>query len=275
MRFLGTLSLLAKAARRSLAGRRPLQRSDLPVFGRVEEGLRNGRNLREGYARGWGIQFGGLADQAVRDPLYREAVALARGRTVVAEENRINLFLILKFHLAEIPPGAIVEFGAYRGGSALFMAHVARALLPGTRVYSLDTFEGMPQPDPAVDSHGRGDLASPELAELREYAARQGLDNLEFVPGLFQDTAPALLARVGNVSLVHVDCDIRSSVAYAYDVSRPYLVDGAYVVFDDALYSSCLGATEAVESLVIRRDALNSEQVYPHFVFRVFKTLRS
>ena len=27
-------------------------------------------------------------------------------------------------------------------------------------------------------------------------------------------------------------------------------------------------ATEAVENLLIRRDGLNSEQIYPHFVFR-------
>jgi len=29
-----------------------------------------------------------------------------------------------------------------------------------------------------------------------------------------------------------------------------------------------LGAAEAMEDLLIRRDGLNSEQVYPHYVFR-------
>ena len=43
---------------------------------------------------------------------------------------------------------------------------------------------------------------------------------------------------------------------------------GGYYVFDDATVSSCIGATEVVEDLVIRRDGLNSEQIYPHFVFR-------
>jgi hypothetical protein len=46
------------------------------------------------------------------------------------------------------------------------------------------------------------------------------------------------------------------------------MVEGGYIVFDDALYSSCIGATEVVEETVIRRDGLNSEQVYPHMVFR-------
>ena len=46
------------------------------------------------------------------------------------------------------------------------------------------------------------------------------------------------------------------------------MVPGGYLVFDDATVSSCIGATEAVESLVVRRDGLNSEQIFPHFVFR-------
>jgi hypothetical protein len=39
-------------------------------------------------------------------------------------------------------------------------------------------------------------------------------------------------------------------------------------VFDDPLVSSCLGAFEVIESLVIRRDGLYAEQVYPHLVYR-------
>jgi hypothetical protein len=48
------------------------------------------------------------------------------------------------------------------------------------------------------------------------------------------------------------------------------MIPGGYLVFDDATVSSCLGATEAVEDLLIRRDGLNSEQIFPHFVFRAF-----
>lgn len=48
------------------------------------------------------------------------------------------------------------------------------------------------------------------------------------------------------------------------------MVQGGYIVLDDALYSSCLGATEVVEELMIRRDGLPSEQVYPRDVFRAF-----
>jgi len=49
---------------------------------------------------------------------------------------------------------------------------------------------------------------------------------------------------------------------------KPAMASGGYLVFDDATTSSCIGATEAVENLLIRRDALSSEQIYPHYVFR-------
>jgi hypothetical protein len=77
-----------------------------------------------------------------------------------------------------------------------------------------------------------------------------------------------VLARAGRVALAHIDCDIQSAVLYSYEVSRPYMVPRGYYVFDDATVSSCIGATEVVEDVVVARDGLRSEQIYPHFVFR-------
>ncbi len=87
---------------------------------------------------------------------------------------------------------------------------------------------------------------------------------------MYNDTAPQLVKGVKKVPLAHIDCDIFSAVAYSYDLVKEYMVRGGYIVFDDATVSSCLGATEAVETLAIRRDGLNSEQIYPQFVFRAF-----
>ena len=61
-----------------------------------------------------------------------------------------------------------------------------------------------------------------------------------------------------------------SAVAYSYDVTKPYMVDGGYWVFDDALYSSCIGAMEAIEEVVIQRDGRFAEQSWPHLVYRNF-----
>jgi predicted O-methyltransferase YrrM len=240
-----------------------------------EQGLRKGRSVHDGYARGWGLEFGGIRNYVLDDPIYQQAMALAQERTIQAENCRMNLFLLAKYFLPRIldesAGGSIVEFGSFRGGSAIFLASVCRSLGLNVKVYGLDTFEGMPPTDKGVDAHNAGDFAGVDLNELRAYVESCGLsEQLEFVQGMFDATAPALLPGVAPVLLAHIDCDVYDSVAFAWEVVKPCMANGGYVAFDDAHTSSCLGATEAVEDLVIRGDGLNCEQIWPHFVFRVW-----
>jgi len=243
----------------------------LPELHGISQLVRNGRNVYEGYQRGWGLQFGGLRDKVLKDPLYREAFAAAKDRTIMSEENRMNLFLLMRFFLDRIPFGHIVEYGSYRGGSAIFMAYVARALYPDMQVFALDSFEGMPQTDKNVDAHNAGDFSDVDFNKLKARVAELGLNNLTLVKGLFENTNASVMARAGKVSLAHIDCDIQPAVRCSYEGVKPFMVDGGYVVFDDATVSSCIGATEIVEDLLIRRDGFNSEQIWPHFVFRIFE----
>lgn len=244
--------------------------SDLPEMTGLTQGIRGGRSVYEGYQRGWGLQFGGLREKVLRDPLYNEALRYAQGRTILAEDNRMNLFLILRFFLSRIPFGHVIEFGSYLGGNAIFMAYVAGKLYPGIKVYALDSFEGMPAPDKSVDAHTEGDFANVDLEELRRFVKDSGITNLVLVKGLFQDTADGVLKEAEHVALAHIDCDIYPSVKYSYEAVKPYMVGGGYIVLDDAASPSCVGAMEVVESLIIRRDGLNSEQVFPNFVFRAY-----
>lgn len=239
----------------------------LPSFDTSATRLR-GRNVRAGYQRGWALQFGDLADQIRRDALYREALRVGGSRSVVAELNRMNIYLLLRFGFEGLESGDIVEFGAYRGGNALFMAKLCKELHPGTSVYAFDTFEGMPPTDRLRDAHGAGDFGDAGYDEILTLIEKHKLDNLFLVRGLFEETAEAALAEIGKVRLNHVDCDIYSAVKYSYDVSRPFMVDGGYWVFDDALYSSCIGAMEAVEEMLVQRDGRFAEQVFPHLVYR-------
>ena len=247
--------------------------SYLPELKGMNLGLRNYRNVYEGYQRGWGLQFGGLKEKVLTDNLYQEAFAVANDRTIMSEENRMNIYLLLRFFLGKIPFGHIVEYGSYRGGSAIFMAYVAQKLYPGMKVYALDSFEGMPQTDKDVDAHNAGDFSDVDIESLQARVDELKLDNLILVKGLFENTNDDVMRSAGKISLAHIDCDIAPAVKYSYEAVRPFLVDGGYMVFDDATVSSCIGATEVVEDLLIRRDGLNSEQIWPHFVFRAFNDL--
>jgi len=242
----------------------------LPKLPDIVKGIRLGRNVYEGYQRGWGLQFdNSVGGKILNDPLFKEARLLAGSRTIVAEANLMNIFLIMKYNLKNIDSGHIIEFGSYKGGSAIFMAQIAKRLYPGIRVYALDTFTGMPDVDKEIDAHDESHFNDVDLDELKKYTQKIGLDNLEFHQGLFEDTAEPLLKKIEKVSLAHIDCDIYSAVAFSYEVVKNFMVPGGYVVFDDACVASCIGATEAVETLLIQRDGLHSEQIYPHFVFRI------
>ena len=243
----------------------------LPVMHGIPNVLRQGRNVYEGYQRGWGIQFGGLREKILSDKLYQEAFKVARKRTIMSEENRMNIYLLLRFYLDKLPFGHIIEYGSYLGGSAIFMAYVANKLYPGVNVYALDSFEGMPETDKNVDAHNKDDFSDVDFQKLQDYVGKLGLDNLKLVKGFFEDTNEAVMKEAGSIRLAHIDCDIKPAVEYTYENVNHHMVDGGYLVLDDATVSSCIGATEVVEDTIIRRDGLNSEQIWPHYVFRIFK----
>jgi predicted O-methyltransferase YrrM len=241
----------------------------LPEYDHVERGLRFGRNVYEGYQRGLATSDPDRLLAITKDASYARAEKIATERVLTFPARRADIFLILKYFLPAIPHGHVIEFGCFRGGMAMMMASICKDVLPGVHVYALDTFRGMPEVDPVVDFVKTDSFkVKVDYAETVEFAAKNGLDNLTFVEGRFEDTAVSILDAAKKIAFVHIDCDIRSAVAYAYEVVKPYLVDGAYIVFDDATGAGFIGATEVVEEFVIRRDRMHSEQIYPHFVFR-------
>ena len=240
----------------------------LPVIEGVSTTFRAGRCVYEGYQRGWGLEYGELVKSVSQDEDYCVALRYAMGRTIVSPLRLMNLFLLIKFFLPRLSFGHIIEFGAYRGGSAFFMGSLAQKFLPNTNVYALDTFGGMPPTDRTIDAHKRGDFSETELREILAARQEYGLGNVHFIAGLFSDTVPTIMPRIGKIALAHIDCDIYEAVKDAYLASKNYIIPHGYYVFDDAPSSSCIGANEAVEELVIRRDNLFSEQSFPHYVFR-------
>lgn len=239
---------------------------NLPEYPGVSRESTFGRNIYEGYQRGCGIMFGDLHDQIAKDPDFAEAYRLADGRTVVWRPRLMNLYLLIRFFLPKLDPGNIIEFGSFRGGSAFFMANLARKYLPGTQVYAFDTFEGMP-PTEEIDAHSEGDFSATSYDEVARAKSEAGLDNLHLVKGRFEDTAREFLSRKGKTALAHIDCDIYGAALYCFEAAKDSMVDGGYIVFDDATEATCIGATQAVEEIIVRYN-LRSEQISPHFVFR-------
>ena len=225
-----------------------------------------GRVPLDGYRRGWGLQFGDLAQHVEKEALFIEACEAGCSTTLVMATKRMNMYVLATRFLPRLAERNIVEFGSYKGGNAIFLATVLRAVDPTAKVYALDTYSGMPATDKSVDAHGAGDFKDAALEQFQQRIVALGLTNLVPVQGLFHETFPGL-APERKFAMAHIDADIYASVKYAQDAVWPRMTPGGYVVYDDAEVSSCLGATQAVEELIMDR-RIHSEQVWPHFVFR-------
>jgi hypothetical protein len=230
----------------------------------------HGRDIGAGYLRGWGLEFGEMYESRIeRDPLFRDALDYARRRgTLVTRPKLANLFLILKYGFAGLH-GDIFEFGSYRGGSAAFIAFMVRSLGLRARVYACDTFEGLPATSETRDLHSAGDFRDADLSGFRAFIRSERLEDVLLpVVGLFERTLPPILDTKPALALVHIDCDIYEPIKYLLRTCEPHYESGGYLVFDDPLFSSCIGAFDAMAEDLLRDRALLPEQVYPHLVFR-------
>lgn len=178
----------------------------------------------------------------------------------------MNLYLLIRDQLRGLESQNIVEFGSYRGGSVLFMATLLKGWFPQARIFTLDTFEGMPETSPKHDQHKLGDFANADLDGFKARAAECGLDNIVYVKGRIEQTFPELAAQY-RFGLAHIDVDIYEAVRFAQDAVWPVLVPGGYLVYDDPDHWACLGAAKAAEEFKIERQ-ITSEQVWPHWVLK-------
>ena len=123
-------------------------------------------------------------------------------------------------YFADNVPGMFLEFGVATGDSIRQIA----ALNPEREIYGFDGFTGLPE------KWGR-------LLPKGEFACNPPSDlplNVELVVGLFQDTLPGWLkGHPGDVSFVHIDCDLYSSTKCILDNLADRFVNGTVLAFDE------------------------------------------
>ena len=164
--------------------------------------------------------------------------------------------------------GDIIEFGSYRGGSAIFIANVAKKLgITGT-VYALDTFTGLPAADPTLDFLTSNDFKNASFESLSERISKLGLTNLIPIKGPFQETTSNLLKCSQKILLSYLDCKTYESTRCALSAVLPHMhAQGGYLLLHDPIHSNGLGPFQAMEEM-IETHQLYAEQAYPHMVYR-------
>jgi O-methyltransferase len=153
-------------------------------------------------------------------------------------------------HVSSLP-GEVWELGVFQGGTALLLKNAMLELgLEGSTCLRLfDTFEGMPETDPELDLHRKGDFGEVSLAEVRRVVGEAGF--LSYHPGLLPGSLAGL--ESARIRLAHIDLDIYASIRSSLEFIYPRLVAGGAVVFDDYGVASCPGARRAVDEFFAAR----------------------
>jgi O-methyltransferase len=163
-------------------------------------------------------------------------------------------------------PGDFLEAGVWRGGACILLRGVLAAYEDNSRrVWVVDSFEGLPPPDPRFakdaasrfDFHERPEL-SVSLESVKDNFRRYGLldDQVIFSKGLFHDTLPTL--QIGHIALLRLDGDLYSSTTDALVNLYDKVTPGGYVIIDD--YGPVIDARRATLDFRLARGI--TEQMY-------------
>mgnify|MGYP000191489680 CR=1 FL=1 len=192
-----------------------------------------------------GAQYGvGVADKLVlAGKMLRNNRAIPTGSSFVEH-------LVMATEVLSTPSeveGAIVECGAYKGGSTANLSLVAG--LCDRDLVVFDCFEGMPDPGDADAEHLLVASERVHTYEENSWSAslREAVDNIErygdasavsIRPGYFEETMPAFDEPV---ALAFLDVGLRSSAETAVRELWPLLGDDRYLFTHEAKHMEIAG----------------------------------
>ena len=196
------------------------------------------------------------------DPDFVAAYAAAVDATMTSSERMYALWQATRHVIATGVPGALVECGVWRGGSAMVMAHtLVTAGVSDRDLWLYDTFEGMPAPD-ETDADFMGVQAADHLAaaggnrddvvvayasldEVQANVQKIGYpaDLVRYVEGQVERTIPA--QAPSEIALLRLDTDWESSTRHELEHLWPRLAVGGVLIIDD--YGHWSGARLAVD----------------------------
>jgi O-methyltransferase len=142
--------------------------------------------------------------------------------------------------------GNTVEAGVYQGASSAIICE-ARRHLDSTH-WAFDSFSGLSDPGQNDGSYWQGgDLTTAEEAARRALAPYPAHVLRGWIPDVFAQ------AEIGSLAFAHVDVDLYEPTLASFEAFYPRLVSGAIIVCDDYGFSTCPGATRAVEEFMASR----------------------
>lgn len=166
-----------------------------------------------------------------------------KDKTLVSKDRCFSLFQFARYACSL--KGEVAECGVYKGGTAKLIARVCNK----KTIHLFDTFEGMPEEDPEVDLHKKGEFSDADLPSVKKFLV--DCQNLKFYPGFFPDTTRPITSK--RFCFVHVDVDIYQSAKDCLNFFYSRLVSGGIMVFDDYGWRMCPGVKKAVDEFLANK----------------------
>lgn len=152
------------------------------------------------------------------------------------QEFFYNAFKALSFNGIN---GDYVEFGCCGGMTFALAYHEAVRHAHKAKLWAFDSFQGLPAPKEAKDSHPKW-VEKNMLTTLDHFhklcaSQRVPRDVYHVVPGFYDITLPAMSATDApkNIALAYIDCDLYSSTKDVLQFIMPRLKHGMIIAFDD------------------------------------------
>ncbi len=183
---------------------------------------------------------------AAGDRQKLQAVQLVQPYTMVGFERLMNAYDTVKRAEEKRLPGALVECGVFKGGSAAVMTMAGS---PQRTIWLFDSFEGLPEPtaedgELAVDYSGHrvtgalepiGQCVGPLDVVKELFFEKLAIDpsRVAIRQGWFQDTLPAARHEIGPIAVLRLDGDWYESTKVCLDNLYDLVVPGGFVIIDD------------------------------------------
>jgi hypothetical protein len=202
------------------------------------------------------------------EPEFLALYEQCREYTMTSWERLYALYNSVRYIVENSIAGDLVECGVWRGGSMKLVAHVLHSLGDTHRTLFLyDTFEGMTEPDPALDKDFSGNPATNDwhevqrrgvkwayapVQEVEEVLAKSGYpsENIKLVKGPVEETLPGTIPA--SIALLRLDTDWHSSTKHEMEHLYPRVSPQGIVILDD--YGHYQGARRAVDDYILKLD---------------------
>jgi hypothetical protein len=205
-----------------------------------------------------------------------EQVGVVQNYTMLTYPRLVTLYQQAVYCERSGMEGSFVECGTWRGGAVGIMALAnMRHGRARRHLHLFDSFEGIPEPDAAVDGElavreakAAGGAADGKLSplplsigpleanrELLEERIGYDPEFLHYHKGWFQETLPQAAGVVGPIAILRLDGDWYASTKVCLEHLYTNVVSGGFVIIDD--YGTYEGCRKAVDEF------LASEQVKP------------